>query len=97
MPVVPAVVTRDSDDYAALRPNLIDWRASTVGTLRAVSMAKLAPIRSPRKVFFTSECSSPCVKHTSSRRDGTLYRFDRCIVGSQSTSGNRIGELRDDC
>jgi hypothetical protein len=50
-PVVPAVVTWDSDDYAALLPNLIDSRASTVGTLRAVSMAKLAPTRGPRKAF----------------------------------------------
>ena len=52
MPVVPAVVTGDSDDYTALRPNLIDSRASSVGTLRAVSMAKLAPNSGPRKAFF---------------------------------------------
>ena len=40
MPVVPAVVTGGSDNYAALRP--IDSRASMVGPLRAVSMAKLS-------------------------------------------------------
>jgi hypothetical protein len=33
VPILPAVVTRNSDDYATLRPNLIDSRASTVCTL----------------------------------------------------------------
>jgi hypothetical protein len=52
MPVVPAVVTRDSDDYAALRPNLIGSRASTVGTLRAVSMAKLTRFAALARLFY---------------------------------------------
>jgi hypothetical protein len=78
MRVVPAVVTGNSDDYAAFRPNLIDSRAFTVGTLPAVSMAKLAPNRGPRKAFLR-RIQARLRKAHFVPTDGTLYRIDRCI------------------
>jgi hypothetical protein len=49
--VVPGVVTGDSDDYATIVPNLVDSRATSVGTLPTVSMAKLAPARGAGRAF----------------------------------------------
>ena len=40
----------------------------------------------------------PSVKQTLPRRDGTFYRFDRCIVDRQSRTGSwPIREASDDC
>jgi hypothetical protein len=85
MPVVPAVVTGNGDDYAASRPNLIDSRASTVGTPPAVSMAKPPPNRGPRKTFL------PRMFEPASRPDAKEPCTDLIVVfvhlqstGSQS-------------
>jgi hypothetical protein len=94
MPVVPAVVTRNSDDYAALRPNLIDSRASTVGTLRVVSVAKLAPIRSPRKVFLRRNVRA--LARSTPRPDATERCTDLIVVLSARSlrAGTESGAQR---